>query len=281
MKLRASLAALVSLVLVVAVAPEATGKGGTPITSCGQVVTTDAYLTTPLYCSEPDGDAVVVGASGITIDLKGFTLFGDRLGYRNGISNYGGYDQVTVRNGIVRNFYIGVRAGPAANDFTVSNLVVSGTINAGIFIDGESASVKSSTISGNDSTALGIENGDSTKIQSLTVSGNGHNGVVVEGDSTSIKSSTSIGNADYGMYLAGDMASVASSTVSGNGLEGIRIIGDVALLKGNRADSNGFGGASDLAGFGINVIGYTTAPIGKNVGRGNDNPNECDPHILC
>ena len=54
--------------LIVVVAPEATGKGGTLITTCGQTVTTSAVLTQDLVCTV---SGVIVGASGITIDLKG------------------------------------------------------------------------------------------------------------------------------------------------------------------------------------------------------------------
>ena len=44
MKLWSGVVAMVAVVLV-AVAPEANSAAGTPITSCGQVVTTNAFLT--------------------------------------------------------------------------------------------------------------------------------------------------------------------------------------------------------------------------------------------
>jgi hypothetical protein len=69
-----TLAAIVAFVLVV-VAPEASGGAGTPIITCGQVVTTNAFLTQNLHCTASDG--IVVGADKITIDLKGFRLRGD------------------------------------------------------------------------------------------------------------------------------------------------------------------------------------------------------------
>ena len=61
MRLPASLAGVVALVLVVVVAPEATGGGGTPITSCGQTVTTSAVLTQNLICTGFGGDRRCVG----------------------------------------------------------------------------------------------------------------------------------------------------------------------------------------------------------------------------
>src|SRR5262249_56875584 len=68
---------------------------------------------------------------------------------------------------------------------------------------------------------------------------------------------------------------------SGNG-RGIEVTGDAATLKGNRAEGKGFpGGASDGVGLGILVGGFTTAPLGTNVVRGNDDAAECQPASLC
>lgn len=59
-------------------------------------------------------------------------------------------------------------------------------------------------------------------------------------------------------------------------------LGDAAALQGNGADGNGFpAGASDDSGLGIEVTGFTTAPIGTNVALGNDDPAECNPASLC
>src|SRR5262249_4145057 len=104
MKLWSMLAPMAAFVLVV-VAPEANGGGVTPITTCGQVVTTNAVLTQDLICT---GDGVVVGASGITIDLKGFTVRGDRGSGEYGINGSAGQDDVTIKNGVVRNYDYGI-----------------------------------------------------------------------------------------------------------------------------------------------------------------------------
>src|SRR5262245_33071670 len=123
MRLRWLLAAMVVVVLV-GLAPEASGGGGTPITSCGQVVTTSAFLTQDLFC--PGSTGVVVGASGITIDLKGFTLRGDRTVVTFGIDASGGHDDVTIRNGVIRNFTNGIEANPGADGFSALNVILSG-----------------------------------------------------------------------------------------------------------------------------------------------------------
>jgi parallel beta-helix repeat protein len=48
------------------------------IASCGQVVTQDVTLTSDLNCDS--GDGLIVGASGITINLNGYSIIGPRGG---------------------------------------------------------------------------------------------------------------------------------------------------------------------------------------------------------
>jgi hypothetical protein len=256
MRLRASLAALVALVLVT-VAPQANGGGGTPITTCGQVVTTNAFLTGDLACGSR---GIIAGASGITIDLKGFMVFGSPAEGSYGLLSPG-FDKVTFKNGVVRNFDIGVFAS-GADDFAVTDVVATGN-NTGITIFGDSGTVKTSTAAA----ALNLGRG-----------------IYIIGDDAKVQSSTVSANFD-GLRIVGANARVQSSTVSGNASVGIAVTGDAAVLKSNRAEGNGFGSGlfatSDLDGTGILVAGYTTAPTGKNIARGNDNPNECDPTNLC
>ena len=240
------------------------------------MVTTNAFLTQNLHC--PGSSGVVVGADGITIDLKGFRLRGNLI--NRGIDD-NGFDGVTIRNGTVRNFDFGVAAYLGADKFTVQNVVVSGSFDSGIVVTGNSAKIQSSNVSGN--TSLGIfVIGDSATIQSVTASRNGVDGIEVNGNSASVKSSTSDGNGFEGILVTGDSAKITSSAASGNVLEGIRVEGDAAKVGGNRTDANGFdGGASDLSGLGIEVTGYTTAPTGTNIAWGNDDFADCSPASLC
>jgi hypothetical protein len=353
---------------VVAFGPEAQAAS-TPITTCGQTVTTNAVLTTNLVCAGQEG--IIVGAAGITIDLKGHVLRGDRTAFMAGIEDGTGFNHITIKNGVVRNFDFGViaQAGVGPNDasrVSISQLTVSGNIGIGVFVQGDQASISTSTASWNSigidvigdsatiksSTAssnvqhgiavlgdlasissvtvsgnqqLGIRvQGDSASIKAATAPGNGQ-GIVVQGDAPSVSSSTASGNG-RGIFLEGTSASVTSSsasgndnegvavdggpsasiksvtasgnglagidvtsasasivssTVSGNGTEGIHVDGDAAKVSGNRAETNGFAGGSDLAGLGILVENFTTAPVGTNVARANDDFTECDPLPLC
>src|SRR5262245_62001380 len=90
----------VGVLVLAAAAPEAQGGGGvTPITTCGQTVTTSAVLMQDLSCT---GDGIVVGASKITIDLNGFVLTGDGGAGDFGVDDLGSFDNVAIKNGALR-----------------------------------------------------------------------------------------------------------------------------------------------------------------------------------
>jgi large repetitive protein len=276
---------IVILVLAVAIAAAslagaAPGRAGgvTAITSCGQTVTTSAVLAQDLQCS---GAGVVVGASGITIDLKGFTIRGDRDPSDYGIDDSGGYDGVSVKNGVLRNFAVGIGGFSGANGLKITSVVATGNTFGGVAVIGDSISVASSILAGNGSYGLDV-GGNGVSIVGSNASGNAADGLIVAGDSASIRSSIVAGNGDRGVILVGDSDSVKSTTLTGNGNVGVVLQGNDASLTGNRADGNGFvGGSSDSAGRGVYVLGYTTAPTGKNVARGNDDPAQCSPSWLC
>jgi large repetitive protein len=304
---------------ILAFGPEASAAT-TQISNCDQTVTTNAVFTKSLFC--PGLPGVVVGASGITIDLKGFRLRGDNTAGKYGVDDSGGFGKVTVRNGVLRNFAVGVFA--SGDNVGISNLIASGSSAIGIFVNGSSAKIASATAAGNASFGIAAT-GDSASITSSRVSGNGGVGISVSGDSASISSSTATGNGSNGISIVGGAASIRSATVSGNGGNGISagagvsitsatatgnggngisvggpsasiksstvygnadngivVDGNAASLKGNHADANGFpAGASDLAGLGIFVHNFTTAPAGTNTANGNDDRAECDPASLC
>src|SRR5262245_8548444 len=113
---------------------------------CGQTLTTSVKLKADLV--DCPGDGLVIGASGITVDLNGHTIDGvststdcdaDPRGLPAGIANHGGFDRVTVGNGTIRQFDTGFGAGPIAegdddamSDSRIHDLVVRDTRFGGI-----------------------------------------------------------------------------------------------------------------------------------------------------
>jgi hypothetical protein len=254
---KAVLALLTAAVALLA-AGSGAGSSVTPITSCGQIVTTNAVLTQDLTC--PGTSGVIAGASGITIDLRGFTLTGDRSPNHYGVLD-ASYNGVRIKNGVVRNFDDGVDALSSA--VTVSNVVASGNVLAGIFIccATTSSSISESIASGNGGDGISV-GGTSARIQSSNASGNGGNGIVVGGPAASIRSATASGNGANGIYVTGNAASIASSTASGNTFSGVVVIGDSAGIKSTTGSGN--------AGIGIAVQGDSTSITSSTVvGNGN------------
>lgn len=271
---RFGLAAVAAVALVV-VAPEANGGGGTPITFCNQPVSTNAVLVQDLNCT---GDGIGVIADGITINLNGHTLTGDRTGADFGVSDFLGFDKVKVENGVVRNFDTGVEA-TGVDQFSIVNVVAVGDV-FGFDLRGNSISVVSSNASGNQENGIQVI-GNAASVKSTFASGNGLAGIVVNGDGTRIASVTASGNTANGVAVHGSSVSVKSSNIYGNGDDGLLVDASNAQLTGNKAVGNGFStsGHSDFLGLGIRVNGAT--PIGKNTARGNDDPSQCFPTYLC
>jgi hypothetical protein len=123
------------------------------ITACGQTLTTNAVLAQDLSCA---GTGIIVGASGITIDLKGHVLKGSHSLGPNGIDDSG--HDVTIKNGVIRNFddgvYIPSGGGGVAN-VSISNVVSTGNVRGGLVVYGDRVSINASNASGNGT--VGIE----------------------------------------------------------------------------------------------------------------------------
>jgi hypothetical protein len=262
----------------------------TRIASCGTTATTDVKLVIDLTC--PDA-GIVVGGNGITIDLNGYTLTGDRTPAMNGVDNGGGFDDVTVKNGAVEKFSRGV-VGIGANRMHVTRIASTGNLGVGILISGGSALVSSSDASSNSDADNGISIvGDSARVKSTRASANGHNGISISGASASVTSSQADANEGDGIHIVGSNARVRSSRSSSNDDDGIDVEGDsakIGQLRGgrssdrNHADANGFpDGASDGFGQGYYVHGFSIAqpPTGRNEARSNDDPAQCNPATLC
>ena len=69
---------------------------------CGDVITQDTTLDSDLV--DCPGDGIVIGASGVTLDLAGHLIDGTSAAGGAGVSNRAGHDGVTVTHGTIRDF---------------------------------------------------------------------------------------------------------------------------------------------------------------------------------
>src|SRR5205085_8998152 len=70
--------------------------------ACDSTVTHNVTLSSDMSC--PGTNGIVVGKSGITINLNHFAVESNNTYYTDGIDNSGGFNHVTVENGTVKNF---------------------------------------------------------------------------------------------------------------------------------------------------------------------------------
>jgi parallel beta-helix repeat protein len=76
---------------------------------CGTTIVSDVTLSQDLLCS---GDGLTVGASGIRIDLNGFTIQGSGGGTGVAVVSH---TEVTITGGSIRQFAVGIRVNDATN----------------------------------------------------------------------------------------------------------------------------------------------------------------------
>lgn len=103
--LRVGVAVLAAAAASTAAAVLAGGSAlGSPV-GCGAVLTHDTTLTGDLTgCA---GDGLIIGASGITVDLAGHTISGSGAAGSVGIRDVG-LDRVKISNGNVSGFGVGI-----------------------------------------------------------------------------------------------------------------------------------------------------------------------------
>jgi Glycosyl hydrolase family 1 len=194
-------------------------------------------------------------AARITIDLQGFAITGDRTVFTIGIW-VPGFDGVTVKNGVVRNFYDGVIAS-GAEKFTLSNVTAAGNVFTGFSVN-NSTKASLSNVTGFGS-AYGIYViGNGAKITSASAIGNTNLGIAIEGDGVSIKSSSAVGNA-YGIIIFGVVSETQTPTKTSVKTRRAR---RAALGSASGRDCRGARGRSALQRAGSGAISRS-APSGR------------------
>ena len=221
------------------------------ISSSGSYYLTGNVTTTKI--------AISVTADNVTIDLMGFSLVGPDSG-----TNYGIYmisrSNVEIRNGTVRDFYMGIYEGNnLGNGHRVIDVrVISNTLR-GINLIGKGHVVKGCTVSDNGTSAAsnvyGIYTGLGRTVTGNTVNENGTSasgyvyGIGAESSSTVTgnmvynNGDSATGSYIYGIYV-GLGSTVTGNTVNENGTSasgdvyGIRT-DSASTVTGNTAYHNG------------------------------------------
>ncbi|MGQ0777342.1 MAG: right-handed parallel beta-helix repeat-containing protein [Pseudonocardiales bacterium] len=243
--------------------------------ACGAVLTMNTKLTSDLLDCPDDG--LVIGASGITVDLNGHTIDGVGLGV--GIRN-DGFGDVTITNSAataatIKEFDYGLQlnsgtlrnvvqqltielnelAGVQLNNAD-TNQIRNNTIRTqareGVFLGGGSDgnAVLSNQITGNGGEGIQVEGSANNRIEFNTVANGGDRGVVFSGSSSNhVLSNTVTNNSDGGvvLLLASNGNTLRGNTVTRSQDASFVISGSNAnLVESNTVTDNGDAGISVL-----------------------------------
>jgi parallel beta-helix repeat protein len=103
--------------------------------NCGDTILVSTTLTESLNC--PTGDGLIIGASGVELDLDRHTITGGGVNGTAGIRILNNLNSLIVRNGSVRNFFRGIDGtNSQVTDSEFCELKVSGNKEDGIKVDG-------------------------------------------------------------------------------------------------------------------------------------------------
>jgi hypothetical protein len=213
---RAKLALLGALLAVAAVSLAATAPSAPQavrhaLLSCADTVTTDTVLSSDLNC--PGSTGLIVGANGITIDLKGHTISGD--GTHTGVLNIG-HTGDTIKNGTISTFSIAILLTTAANSNTVKKVRANGNSQYGILATNSSSFV----IAGDTalSNGTGIEEaGSSGQLSTNVANGNNLDGIRADDSAVTLTGNRTSFNGQFGIEAAPGSKDGGKNVVQDNG----------------------------------------------------------------
>jgi hypothetical protein len=213
---------------------------GTPISSVPYTISEPGsyYLAANVETTSGMFSGITIWADNVTLDLKGFSLVGDRTAGRHGVFIEGIHKNITIRNGTIRNWGGNGVDGETATKCRVEDIRVIDNGGSGIRLPKNEQVVKNCVASDNGHSASitvsGIYVGDNSAVTGNMANGNGH---------------SATGNYVFGIYV-GDYCTVTGNTVCGNGnsATGMRAYGiylsGYDLVDQNMVCNNGAGAGS-------------------------------------
>jgi len=260
---------LTALPAVLAVPMWATAAGAA-VLSCGQTITQSTVLDNDLSGCAANG--IVVGADNITLDLNGHTVTGTPASGDKGGVVLVGRTGVTVRNGTVRSFDVGVVIeGGSANTVEAVNALENisfenaGTVNRGgdgiaVLSSRNNRILRNNAVNNGPYSGIGIYtlvDSAHPRATSGVSSGNVVDGNVVEGNIQARTPNNVVNNDNIGIRLEpGNTGnSILNNRVYNSGLDGITLFSanTFNVIRGNVVTGNGFYRQTARRGNGIGL----------------------------
>jgi hypothetical protein len=192
------------------------------------------------------GDCLVINSSDVTLDLQGFTINGSGTG--QGITSSTSVYNVTVRNGTVRAFAVGVSLGGSGN--VVEDVRIADNTDTGLFV-GAGSLAKNLIVQGNFRFGAILSAAGTIKDSIVRANGNSALSTALSaGPGSTVMGNTISSNIGTGLLGSTGGTVIGNTVLDTIGL-GISVICPANILQ-NTATSN-TGGNLVLNGIGCNV----------------------------
>jgi parallel beta-helix repeat protein len=230
----------------------------TSLTDCRTIDASDTYILVNNVSSS--GTCFTIAANDVTLDCQGYMINGTDAALSNGIDNTGGFDNITIKNCVIKDFdrgiyFINAENGTLANNSAYSNNRgiafesssnnilannnVSSNANFGILLDSSS---NGNTVTSN--TANSIEWGIyiSASSNGNTITNNNANSNTYDGiylfssSSNNLTNNTANSNSQYGIALESSSNNILQDNTA-NGPNQVRGI-DINGGSGNNLTNN-------------------------------------------
>lgn len=200
------------LVLVIGLAAALLSPTSASALSCGATLDHDVKLKEDLDCSAHSGDALVIDANNVKVDLNGFRLIGPPASYAGVTSP--GFNDLTVKNGTIRGFDYSIYLYNSARDIALQdlNLKLQGTNDGyGVYVgDAKNLRVSHVDIDNADYAVYIYSSRENTNVSHVRVTGSDpagtyaiYIGTGMTGNYTGTVHDVKANGAYYGFYVYG------------------------------------------------------------------------------
>ena len=244
---------LLSVIALLALSGVTAAAGQSPPAGleCGDTITADTTLDRDLTGCPSNG--IIIGADDITLDLNGHTISGDGKPVRRcprrqpcdmGVFN-DRHDGVTVRNGSLRGFGVGVLIGGVRGNRLVGLSSSHNQYFGFVIADSARSVIRDSSATDNprpDGDGLGVFMSHDLRIVNNSFRRNGQIGIHIENSTGNlIKGNEFVGNGDFGVFVQADGTQVRGNHCVRNGTGILVGPGSRNVIAGNRVSGGGEG----------------------------------------
>lgn len=216
--------------------------GGSVPCACGDnVVANRTLVSDPIIANACAGDGLIMNVPGVVLNLNAKVLKG--LG--NGVGVLIDANEVTIKNGEIRNFETGIGTASTTSGSTISAIKPNENQGDGIFIEGdlnELIAIRSKHSGNNGVTVIGNDN----RLEGHNDEYSGFHGIWVQGDGNQLVNNLASENRKKGpgngITLIGNNNTLEVNRMTKMNTNGIVVTGNNNLLSGNKAtkqDNNG------------------------------------------